>query len=79
MSQSVYVVYPGAWLGWDVVREGSAQDFSFEDQHAALAHAFHMARLFAPAKVVLEDARGAIQAQWHVDPAMADARVPAAH
>ncbi len=66
MSQSVYVVYPGALYGWDVVREGSAEDYAFEDQQSALTHAFRMARIFGPAEVVLENARGAIERRWRL-------------
>lgn len=66
MRSLLYVVYPGAWWGWDVVRDGSDNDVNFETQEAALEYAFDAARMLGSARVALEDARGQVQALWDV-------------
>jgi hypothetical protein len=64
MNSSRYVVYPGAWWGWDVVREGASEEMNFETRESALDFAFSIARLLGPADVVLEDGRGIVQGRW---------------
>jgi hypothetical protein len=66
MNEPVFVVYPGALWGWEVVREGEDRPVVFEERAAALSHAWKLARACAPAVVRIENWYAAVQAEWRV-------------
>jgi len=68
MARQVFVVYPGALWGWEVIRDGGDEPLTFGDKGSALACARAMANVAAPAKLRLEDWYGRVEAEWEIQP-----------
>ncbi len=66
MARRVFVVYPGAFWGWEVILDGDDEPLIFGDKRSALACAEAMARVAAPATLRLEDWYGRVEAEWEV-------------
>jgi hypothetical protein len=65
MQENIFVVYPGAWWGWEVVREGEDEPMCFDGRRLAIDYARAMAIAMSPSVVRVENARGIVKAEWH--------------
>jgi len=64
MRENVFIVYPGAPWGWEVVREGEDEPMCFDDRRPAVDYARAMAVAMSPGEVRIEDARGFVRVAW---------------
>ena len=64
MQENVFIVYPGALWGWEVIREGRDEPMCFDNRRLAIEYARAMAIAMSPGEVRVEDARGFVQAAW---------------
>jgi hypothetical protein len=69
MQESIFVIYPGALWGWEVVREGDDEPMCFDGLRLAIDYARAMATAMSPGVVRVENARGIVAAEWHTRPA----------
>lgn len=67
MQENLFVVYPGALWGWEVILEGQDEAMPFDERKQAIDYARAMAVAMSPAQVRIEDARGFLLAEWHTD------------
>ena len=65
MQQNLFVVYPGALWGWEVILEGRDEPMPFDERKQAIDYARAMAIAMSPAQVRIEDARGFVLGEWH--------------
>lgn len=63
----MFVVFPGALLGWEVLREGEEEGDVFDDRYTAIEHARHLAENHRPALVKIENWFGRIECEWVFD------------
>ena len=66
MARQIFVVYPGAFWGWEVILDGADEPLVFGDKGSALACAQAMARVAAPATLRLQDWYGRVEAEWEI-------------
>ena len=64
MQENVFIVYPGALWGWEVIREGQDEPVYFDDRRPAVDYARAMAIAMSPGEVRVEDARGIVRVAW---------------
>lgn len=64
MQENLFVVYPGALWGWEVILEGQDEPMYFDDRQLAIDYARAMAIAMSPGQVRVEDARGFVLAEW---------------
>jgi Uncharacterized protein conserved in bacteria (DUF2188) len=65
MQENVFIVYPGALWGWEVIRDGHDDEPAcFDERRPAVEYARAMAIAMSPGEVRIEDARGFVRVTW---------------
>jgi hypothetical protein len=66
---NVFVVYPNARAGWELLREGDASPLHFLAKDAAIGYARWLAAANRPSALKVETAFGQIETGWVFDDA----------
>jgi Uncharacterized protein conserved in bacteria (DUF2188) len=61
---NVFVVYPGARAGWELLREGEPGPLHFDDREAAIRYARCLADVNRPSALKVETSFGGVEASW---------------
>lgn len=60
----IFVVYPSARAGWQLLREGEAETMHFRDLDAAVTYGRCLAEANRPSKLKIESPHGRVEAAW---------------
>jgi hypothetical protein len=71
----VFVVYPGARSGWELLREGERTPLHFSEKHSAIGYGRCIADANRPSALRVETSYGTVEAAWRFEEVAA---VPAA-
>jgi len=71
----VFVVYPGARSGWELLREGERTPLHFNEKDSAIGYGRCLADANRPSALRVETSYGTVEAAWRFEHAEA---VPAA-
>jgi hypothetical protein len=63
----VFVVYPNAHAGWELLREGDASSLHFLAKDAAIGYARSLAAANRPSALKVETAFGQVETGWIFD------------
>jgi hypothetical protein len=63
----VYVVYPSARAGWELLREGDRDSLHFEDKDAAVSYGRCLADANRPSTLKVETPYGQVEVTWTFD------------
>ena len=60
----IFVVYPSARTGWEVLREGDSETLHFQQKDAAVSYGRCLADANRPSALRIETPHGRVEAAW---------------
>lgn len=60
----IFVVYPSARVGWELLREGEAGSLHFQDRDAAISYGRCLADANRPSTLKVETPYGQVEVAW---------------
>ncbi len=60
----IFVIYPSARVGWELLREGDPESLHFQDRDAALDYGRSLAAANRPSALKVETPYGQVEAAW---------------